>query len=279
MILVIDSGGTKLDWRAINDDGTIQQGQTQGFHPLFHKEKDLKTIVGLIRVELTSSPDFVYYYGTGFLSQDQNQIVENALLVAFENTHLEINNDLLAVARALCFNEKGIACILGTGSNSCYYNGKTIEKNIAPLGYILGDEGSGAAMGKKLLRAYSREMLTPEISLAFEKRFGFQSDLIKKVYGETNPNQYLASFAKFIFHHQNSPIIYELIRSTFKEFVENVLLHYYSVQEYPIHFSGSIAFYFNGVLRQVLNDNQLTVGNIVEAPIAGLALYHQKQQK
>lgn len=280
MILIIDSGGTKLDWRAIKDEGTIEQGRTQGFHPLFHKEEDLRAIVDSIKGELKLPPDFIYYYGTGFLSQDQKQIVEDVFLAAFEDTRLEINNDLLAVARALCFNEKGIACILGTGSNSCYYNGTTIEKNIPPLGYVLGDEGSGAAMGKMLLREYSRGALTPEISLAFEKRFGLQSDqLIAKVYKEENPNQFLASFAKFIFHHQNSPVIYEIIRFTFKEFVENILLEYNSVKEYPIHFSGSIAFYFNGLLRQVLNDYQLTVGNIVETPIAGLALFHQKQKK
>ncbi len=277
MILIIDSGGTKIEWRTIKENGTIQQGRTHGFHPLFQNEKDLLTIINSLKGEIALPPDFIYYYGTGFLSKDQNELVHNALTSIFNRAIVEVNGDLLGVARALCSADKGFACILGTGSNSCYYNGKSIEKNIPPLGYILGDEGSGASMGKMLLQAYCRGSLNTELSASFEKRFGFtREELVTKVYSEERPNHFLASFTKFILHHQNTPIIYNIIRSSFKEFVEKVLLRYDFIEQYPIHFSGSIAFYFNSVLRQVLNDHQLTVGNIVESPTAGLALFHQK---
>jgi len=278
MIVVTDSGGTKLEWRALKLDGTIKQGRTAGFHPLFSNKEDLETIAIAIKNGIGSNPDLIYYYGAGYAVSDQAQLIETGFHSVFKNTEIRIQNDLLGVARALCGNQKGIACILGTGSNSCYYDGLEIKRNIPPLGYILGDEGSGTALGKKLLKAFCRDSLPKDIRTAFDKRYNIgMHNLIEKIYQGQAPNQFIAGFSKFLLDHRNNPSIFEMIKLTFKEFIDNILLEYECVKQYPIHFSGSIAFYFNDILRQVLNDYHLTVGNIVETPIAGLALYHQKE--
>ena len=278
MTLVIDSGGTKLFWRHIKSDGSITQGVESGFHPLFGSKEDLQAIVVSIKDSVNEPINKIFYYGTGASTEAQINLIEEVFYSQFDSTQIEVNTDLLAVARALCNNRSGFACILGTGSNSCYYDGDSIQVNIPPLGYVLGDEGSGCALGKRLVKQFCRGNLPSEIASSFVKRYNLdKQDVIERVYTSSHPNQFLASFAKFLFHYLKTPFVHDLVKEEFSDFVESVLKKYSNIDSLPIHFSGSIAFYFNGILRETLVENNLTVGNIVENPIAGLALFHQDE--
>jgi N-acetylglucosamine kinase-like BadF-type ATPase len=207
----------------------------------------------------------------------KNQLViKSAFLEFFPEAHIEIGWDLLAAARALCGHEPGIACIMGTGSNSCLYDGEKIIGNVANLGWILADEGSGANIGRKFLVDYLRERMPENIAEHFRKRFPFsREEFLEKVYQQEKPSAFLASFAKFIFQHLNDRYCYELIYDSFSEFYENNVMKYPGYQDLKVHFTGSISFYFSDILRQVANDKGITVKNILEGPIAGLTLYHK----
>jgi N-acetylglucosamine kinase-like BadF-type ATPase len=185
--------------------------------------------------------------------------------------------DLLAAARALCGTEPGIACIMGTGSNSCLYDGEKITGNVANLGWILADEGSGANIGRKFLVDYLRVKQPANIAQAFKERFPLtREEFLEKVYQQERPSAFLASFTRFIFQHLKDPYCYQLIYNSFVEFYEEVVMRYENYQKYKVHFTGSIAFYFSDVLRQVAADKGVTVKNIMEGPIAGLTLFHKK---
>ena len=278
MVLVIDSGGTKLQWRLVGSDDDIVQGVENGFQPLVHGYDELRLSLESISGEIdASSVESVYFYGAGCSTDAIKQEINQSISAVFSKAITEVDSDLLGAARALCDSSKGIACILGTGSNSCYFDGEKIAHQISPLGYMLGDEGSGAYLGKALLIAYCRNQMPSEIETAFDKKYGLSKDEIPFLLAQQDsPNKWLAAFAKFIFHHKSSPFIYELISHSFGDFFNRIIANYPNFKTLPVHFSGSIAFYFNDILRRVGNDNQVTIKNIVEGPIAGLALYHQK---
>ena len=278
MIIIADSGSTKTDWRIINDDGSIDQAKTIGFNP-FHigVEEITKELEANLAPQVHGSLDKVYFYGSGCSSETNKSIIKNAILSIWSKPSIDVENDLLAAARALCLDEEGIACIMGTGSNSCDYNGKEIVKNIPPLGYILGDEGSGADLGKKLLKEYLRGAMPTHIAQKINERFGLTvEEVLRKTYKEPLPNRFLASFAKFIFQNVKDPYLYKLVYNAFSVFFENNVMQYENYKNKKVHFTGSVAFYFSNILRQVANDKNIMVKNIVENPIAGLTLYHQK---
>jgi N-acetylglucosamine kinase-like BadF-type ATPase len=196
----------------------------------------------------------------------------------FPGAQVEIGWDLLAAARALCGREAGIACIIGTGSNTCLYDGEKITGNVANLGWILADEGSGTNIGRKFLVAYLREKLSPELAAQFHARFPFtREEFLEKVYQQEKPSAFLASFMKFIFQHLKDPYCYQLVYNSFAELYEENVMRYPGYQNLKVHFVGSVAFYFSDILRQVANDKGITVKNILESPIAGLTLYHQQK--
>ena len=204
-------------------------------------------------------------------------IIKNAFLEFFPKAQIEIGWDLLAAARALCGREPGIACIMGTGSNSCLYDGEQIVGNVANLGWILADEGSGANIGRKFLVDYLRENMPQGLRKQFYERFPFtREEFLERVYQQERPSAFLASFTKFIFQHLKEPYCYQLVYNSFSEFYENNVMKYENYKNLKVHFTGSIAFYFSDILRQVANDKGITVKNILEGPIAGLTLYHQK---
>lgn len=281
MILIADSGGSKTDWRLIKKDGSIDQASAPGFNPYYQPIEDLKKNVQEIllpKIQKDEVVDQIYFYGAG-VSSDKNQLtIKNALLEFFPQSKIEIGWDLLAAARALCGTEPGIACIMGTGSNSCLYDGKKIIDNVANLGWILADEGSGAIIGKKLLVDYLRKKFPETLAQQFHARYPLtREEFLEKVYQEEKPSAFLASFAKFIFQHIKEPYCYQLIYSSFAEFYENNVMKYENYQNLKVHFTGSIAFYFSNILRQVANDKGITVKNILEGPIAGLTLFHTQK--
>lgn len=280
MILIADSGGSKTDWRLLRDDGAIDQASSPGFNPYYQPIDDLRKIIREVLLPKVHQPDNVKevnFYGAGVSSEKNQATIRDAFREFFPEAQIQIGWDLLAAARALCGNEPGIACIMGTGSNSCLYDGKNIIDNVANLGWILADEGSGANIGRKFLVDYLRKKLPPDLAKQFHTRFPLtREQFLEKVYQEEKPSAFLASFAKFIFQHLKEPYCYQLIYSSFAEFYENNVMEYQNYQNLKVHFTGSIAFYFSDILRQVANDKGITVKNILEGPIAGLTLYHTK---
>lgn len=279
MILIADSGSTKTDWRLLSPNGSIAQAKTIGFNPFYQDTENIfSTLQGSLLPQLAGQqPRQIYFYGAGCGDESRRQVVSDALLQAFPESDVTVQHDLLAAARALCGHEPGIACILGTGSNSCLFDGKQITQNIPPLGFILGDEGSGAYLGRKLISAYLRQELPQDLQEAFYKKYQVTKEAIQnRVYSQPFPNRYLASFAKFLFDRRRHPAIFALIYQSFTDFFDKCVSRYPNHTELPIHFVGSIAFYFGDILRQIAREHSIRVQHILETPIAGLTLYHQQ---
>ncbi len=278
MIIIADSGGSKIDWRLLKKNGTIVQANSPGFNPYYQPLHHLITIVEEHLVpKVDEAVEKIFYYGTGVSSEKNQIVIQDAFAKYWPNARIEIGWDLLAAARALCGTEKGIACILGTGSNSCLYDGEKIIDNVANLGWILADEGSGTYIGKQFIFDYFRKDMPEKLAGQFQQRFPFsREEVLEKVYQGEKPGAFLASFSKFIFQHLKEPYCYQLIYNSFADFYQNNVMKYENYQNTKVHFTGSVAFYFSDVLRQVANDKGITVKNILEGPIAGLTLYHQK---
>ncbi|MGB3849497.1 MAG: N-acetylglucosamine kinase [Tunicatimonas sp.] len=277
MILIADSGSTKTDWRVIDRDGKIHQAKTVGLNPYHQSSDDIAQVLDQkLLPQLIVPVEQVWFYGSGCANPAANQTAAGALKSVFPQAEIEVASDLLAAARALCGHEPGIACILGTGANSCLYDGSQITDNVPPLGYVLGDEGSGTYIGKELLNRYLKRDMPEPLRSQFAKRYSLTTeDVLENVYRQPQANTYLASFAKFAFHHLKHPYIVRMVYEGFGQFFEKNVAKYEDYQQHKIHFTGSIAFYYSNVLRQVANDLNFIVQNIVESPIAGLTLYHQ----
>lgn len=279
MILIADSGSTKTDWRMIASTGEISQARTVGFNPYFQDTDSIATeLAKSLKPAVNEAITEVYYYGTGCGTESSCAIVRQAIQQVFsEATTVSVASDLLGAARALCGHEVGIACILGTGSNSCYYDGEQIGYQIPNLGFWLGDEGSGGHLGKTLVTNYLLKDLAPDLEAKFEKRFpNTTRDLVlENAYKKPFPNRYFASFSKFLFDNRSHPQAYRLVYDSFDLFFQKYICKYPDYKKLKIHFTGSVAFYYSDILRQVANDKGVTVKNIMETPIAGLTLYHQ----
>ena len=278
MILIVESGSTKTAWRLIKDPTSAYDSfLSAGINPYYETSAEIKTsqekvLSGFIGVAIQA----VYYYGTGVTGDPQREIIAEAFRPYFSSScTLEIQNDLIAAARSLCGKEAGIVCILGTGSNSGFWDGAQISVQIPPLGFWLGDEGSGGHLGKSLVLSYLHGQMPLELRSVFEKRFGVLDRLtvLDKAYKQAFPNRWFASFSKFLFDHRKEAFCYSLIEKSFESFITLYLKRY---QEASIfHFTGSVAFYYSDILKQVMKKNGLTVGHISEGPMAGLCLYHK----
>jgi N-acetylglucosamine kinase-like BadF-type ATPase len=279
MIIIADSGGSKTDWRLIQQSGAIEQASAPGFNPYYQPIDDLKdNVKELLLPKIKENVNKIFFYGAGVSSEKNQEAIKDAFMEFFPAAHIEIGWDLLAAARALCGHEPGIACIMGTGSNSCLYDGKEIVGNVANLGWILADEGSGANIGRKFLVAYLRQTMPEGLRKQFHVLFPFsREEFLERVYQQERPSAFLAGFAKFISQHLKDPYCYKLVYDSFAEFYENNVMKYENYQRLKVHFVGSIAYYFSDILRQVAQDKGITVKNILEGPIAGLTLFHQNE--
>jgi len=277
MILIADSGGTKTDWRLIDANNKITQFKTGGLNPYQTDPATIeKEIIGVLLPQINREVQEIYFYGAGCSSKKNIEFIKSPLSKAFPEAVIEVSHDLLAVARALCNHNTGIACVLGTGANSCLYDGNKIVDNVPSLAYVLGDEGSGSYLGKKLLAAYFRRELTTKIVEKLESRFDVSKAVVlENVYQNEKAGNYLAGFGRFIFQYIKDPFLYQMVYRGFELFFEKNVMKYTSYQDYAIHFTGSIAYYFSDILRQVANDKGITLKNVIESPIAGLTLYHQ----
>ncbi|MDR1666846.1 MAG: ATPase [Bacteroidales bacterium] len=274
MILIADSGSTKITWSVVHPDKSVETCCTSGINPFLVSKEGM---VALIKSELTLSAtgiSVVWFYGTGALPE-KIPVLKEALSLCFDARRIEVNSDLLAAARALCGNRPGIACILGTGSNSCFYDGKTIVKNVPPLGYLLGDEGGGAYIGRKLLSDIFKNQYPEQLRRAFFAEYPVTTaEVLEHVYRKPFPNRYMAQFAKFVAGHLEFPEMEELVCSSFSDFFRRNLMQYSEASSCPVHFTGSIAFYFRQQLEQTAASFGWTVGTVCREPMPGLIDYH-----
>ncbi len=277
--LIADSGSTKTDWRIIYPDGQIKQARTAGINPYFQSKEEIGlALQNELMPVLDTVMNEVHYYGAGCSAPDKAAVVKEVLSLSFPEAVISVNNDMLAAARALCGHNKGVACILGTGSNSCFFDGEQISQQVPNLGFWLGDEGSGGHLGKMLIQAYLHKELPEALHAKFSKRYNAptRDEIIEQLYKKPFPNRYAASFAKFLFDNRTDAYAYKMVYKAFDEFFARYVVKYEGYLEVPVHFVGSIAFYHSNILRQVALDRNIMVKNILESPIAGLTLYHQE---
>jgi len=276
MILVADSGSTKTEWKILKDGDPLESIYTSGINPYFLSNEEIYNLLQKEAGEL-SKIIFrkIYFYGTGCNSESKFYTVKEALTRFFQNNEVFIGSDLLAAARSLCQDEPGIACIMGTGSNSCYYDGTEIVANVAPLGYILGDEGGGAVLGRKLISGILKKQLPAKVIDTFFDTYKLtQSDIQESVYMKPFPNRFLGQFAKFIALNIEVPELQDIVVTSFDDFLKRNVLQYPESGELPIHFTGSIAFHFRPFLEKLLEKNNLRLGIITLSPIDNLMKYH-----
>ena len=274
--LIADSGATKCEWCLIID-GKKKTILTQGISPYFLDEAQIVTILNKSLIPKLKEViiEEVFFYGTGLSNANNALIVKKALKSLFKKAKIQIETDLTAAARALCGKKKGIACILGTGSNSCFYDGKKMQKNSPGIGYILGDEGSGAYLGKKVIQHFLYNTFDEEIMASFEKRFMTSPvEILENVYKQPLANRYLASFAIFLAENRGHYMIENIIEDGLNDFFFTHIYKYKESWTYPINFIGSIAFGFKDVLQDLCKTYELELGRVLKTPMKGLIEYH-----
>ena len=275
--LIADSGATKAEWCLLNN-GKKKTIITQGISPYFlSTEQITDLLLKELKPKLKSIIiDEIYYYGTGCANPENAKSVKKSIKNIFGGASIEINHDLMAAARALCGREKGIACILGTGSNSCYYDGKKIIKNSPGLGYVLGDEGSGAYLGKKVIQYYLYDTFDEELRGRFEATYTTTAaEILENIYKKPLPNRYLAGFTKFLADNRDHYMIENIIEDGLNDFFFTHLCKYKEVWNMPVNFAGSVAFGFKDVLQQLCNSYEFELGRIMKNPMEGLVEYHR----
>ena len=279
MILIADSGSTKTDWALISPSVLSSQLSvlsSQGLNPV-HQSRE--TILQILRSELlpqldSSEIESVFFYGSG-VRPEMEPVMANLLREVFPQAEtIEAHSDLLGSARALCGHNYGIASILGTGANSCLYDGTSIVMNTPAMGYILGDEGSGASLGKRLLHDLYKGVLSEKVKASFEAETGLvMPEIINKVYRQPLPNRFLASLSTFIHNHLDVPEMRQLVIDTFVDFFRFNIAPYQR-PDLPVSFVGSIAYFFESELREAAESQGFTLGTILRSPIEGLIRFH-----
>ena len=279
MILIADSGSTKCDWLLLDGANTVFQCSSMGFNPYFHDES---FIVQQLRghevlMKKADEVDKLYFYGAGCSSKELNAIVQRAMIRLFPHSEVHIGHDLDGAALATYGGKPQIACILGTGSNACYFDGTSISESVPALAYILGDEGSGSYYGKRLIADFFYKRMPMHLADDFAATYNLtMENVVEYVYTRPHANVYLASFMKFCSTHRNDPYIKNLIRPGMKEFLDIHVTSYPNYREVETNFVGSVAYYFEDLLREVAGPMGVKVGRIVKKPILGLREYHLK---
>lgn len=278
MKLIADSGGTKTEWRLVTPEGTQTTYLTQGINAYFHTTESIYNILKpelLAHITEENLPTEVFFYGAGCSTEHRQEIVYDALKRLFPNSQLLVEHDMLGACRALCGDSAGIVCILGTGSNACVYDGKQLASEERSLGYILGDEGSGAYLGKQLVTAFLQNRLYPPIARQFAEQFQVtRANVLERVYRSEYPNRYLAQFSRFFLTHLDDEDCYALIFESFAEFIDRYVCTLPAYREYTINCTGSIAFHYRQILERVLWAKRMKLRKVINSPIDGLVDYH-----
>ena len=276
MILIADSGSTKTHWCIAENGNMILECYTGGINPYYQSEDDIKTLIQndlLPRIN-NALPQAIYFYGAGCGSQEKQDIVRRTLNQFFPDSVIEVASDMLGACRALFGNKQGIACILGTGSNSCWYDGEKMVKNVPALGFILGDEGSGAVLGKRLVADCLKNQLPEDLKNKFMERFGLTPDnILDKVYKQAFPNRFLAGLSVFLKENIDNPLIRTLVYDEFNLFFQRNIMQYpYTTLQ--VGFIGSIAHHYSELLSRAAAANRVCIHQITQDPVNGLINYH-----
>lgn len=278
MILIANSRASSTDWCLVDpSSGNTKYFETSGINPQLQSQMVIsRMLLEEIPVTVQQIPlERLYYYGPGGHTSKLRQMIEQCFTYVFDMASLRIKEDLLGAVRATCGNDSGIACILGTGSNSVYFNGKKLIKKSEALGYILGDEGSGAAIGKTLVTDLLYKNLPEPLSdyLTLELNLNREA-ILDGIYKETEPNSFLASISPVLEKFRGHPYVESLLRQSFDRFIQFHIMVYEEATRVPIHFIGSVAYFYGDVLAELCEKHELTLGQIIRRPIENLVEYH-----
>lgn len=277
MILIVESGSTKADWFLLESGEVKMSFQTKGWNPLFLEIDEMK-----LRLQsyselqsVFSSVKQLYFYAPGCSHIESKDNLRLLLELMFVNANVFVQSDMLAAARAVYKGKPLFVSILGTGSNTAFYDGEALEQFTPSLGYVLGDEGSGASLGRILLREYLYQRLPADLYLGFSKKHSISKDLVlQSVYKQEHPNRFLASYVPFLVEHKTHPFVVELVKKEFEDYLNTHILSHPMSCDYSIAFVGSVAFYFQDIMRELCSENNLTVSDFVQSPLKGLTAYH-----
>jgi len=289
MVLIADSGSTKVHWCLVTASGQCTDVRTDGINPVFQTEEQIRACISnqllpqIAKVLWAGTLTHVFFYGAG-CTPEKKVIVRQALESVFKKAEVQVESDMLGAARGLLGHQAGVACILGTGSGSCFYNGETIEWSVPSLGFILGDEGSGAVLGKRLVGDLLKNQLSDDLKeLFFEEYQTSMADIIDRVYRQPFPNRFLAKLSRFCADHLDNPRIRALVYDHFLQFIRRNLVQYFQITNHKsqitntheVGFVGSIAWYYRPILEEAMLTEGLPVGRILQDPIEGLKEYHK----
>lgn len=285
MILIVDSGSTKCDWISVDNNGKqlLEKIRTNGLNPEILKEKKLYKIIRKSEELMVHKKDVthIFFYGAGCGTENPKLLLKKVLEDIFINAEVEVTEDTMAAVRATVNDddEAAVVCILGTGSNCSYYDGKHLHQKIISLGYTLMDDASGNYYGKQLIRDYYFHHMPEAIKVSFGDKYNMDADYVKyNLYKQPSPNAYLASFAEFMFLNKDSEYIQNVIKDGIRLFAKNMILQFKNeIEKVPVHFAGSIAFFSQNEIRQVAEEMGFKAGNFVRRPIEGLVAYHTKK--
>ncbi len=279
MKLIADSGSTKTDWRLIAPSGEVFDYKSEGINPYFHTDESVSETLRKISFAPYSHADIdeVYFYSAGSNTKKSMQIMEVGFRRIFINAKIYIIHDLLGAARALFGEESGLAAILGTGSNSCFYQDGKIKLNLGGYGYILGDEGSGMHIGRKVVREFMNDLMPKDVQERFKEKYYLTKDqIIYAVYKDAYPNRFLASFSKFANENLDHPYIADMVDDAFMKFFKRYIVQYPSYQSYNLRVLGSVGFFFEKQLCARADRYGVKIDKIMRAPIDGLLKFHQE---
>lgn len=287
MILIADSGSTKVHWCLMTANGQTSEFFTDGINPLFQTSDAMRNSIRnqllpqMAALLWAGTLTHVFFYGAG-CTPEKSPFVKQAIEAVFRKAQVSVYSDMLGAARGLLGHNRGIACILGTGSNSCLYDGERIVRNVPSLGFILGDEGSAATLGKRLVGDLLKDQIGDDLKQSFLTQFGItQADVIEHVYRQPFPNRWLANLSRFCAENLSDQRIYSLVYDHFLQFLRRNVSQYYHLDEttsmtsMPIGFVGSVAYYYRSVLEQVITDEGLVMGQVMQDPIHGLVDFHR----
>lgn len=279
MILLADSGSTKTDWVLLENGIEVKSLRTQGLNPYFVQTGEVIAILNkkLLQQEKTSRVKNVYFYGAGCSSDEKKKVIREALDRLFPESDNMVAHDMLAAARALFGNHPGIACILGTGSNSCVYDGNMISRSLFSLGYMFGDEGSGAHLGKTFIASYLKKTAPKDVMDAFLDDYKLSDEeILTHIYRKTNPNRFLASFTHFLKKNEAHPFISSLVFNCFEDFFREQVMKYPEKGDFPIGCIGSVAYHFQELFKAAANKFGLQANLFLVSPMEGLIKFHNR---
>ncbi|TYP92613.1 BadF-type ATPase [Fodinibius salinus] len=273
-ILIADSGATKTEWY-YQSGSVTQTDQTEGLNPYYHSADSIGSVIEKELLPTVDVVDEIYFYGAGCDSEAKKKMIEQALSQRFSTAEVQVHHDLLAAARACLGNEAGIACILGTGSNSCLYDGSAIVEHIPSLAFILGDEGSAAYFGKQLINRYFRDELPDDLQNALREEHNMSLNYITtNLYDGSQKSRFIASYGAFLGNHAEHPYIRKMLYKGFENFVRRIVAKYSNAADYEVRFVGSVAYAHQQVIKEILQEHGLTAGLFIRHPMERLVEYH-----